>query len=231
MPPTVVLIRHGEAEHNVDKSKHDTIDPTLTNKGVEQSLELTKHLAEHLPLDDRRIELIIMSPMYRTLLTALYAFLDLFRRDGVPVVADARWQELSAKPCDTGRSIPELVQLFPDFDFSALDPIFPDKTSPEASAYHYNKAAVLARGQAVLKDLYNRWEDIVVVVSHSGFLRTAVAGRWFANADYRVFDFESREGKGEEEPYRLVEWEMTRGKGGMGMSKEELVEFGEGVPE
>lgn len=147
----------------------------------------------------------------------------------------ARWltkiTELYNKPCDTGRSIPELVKLFPDFDFSALDPIFPDKTSSEAAAYHCNKAAVLARGQAALKDLYNRWEDIVVVVSHSGFLRTAVAGRWFANGDYRVFDFESREGKGEEEPYRLVEWEMTRGKGGMGRSKEELVEFGKGLPE
>lgn len=73
-------------------AKHNTIDPSLTKKGVEQSLELSNHLAEHLPLDDRRIELIITSPMARTLLTSLYAFPDLFRRDGVPVVADARWQ-------------------------------------------------------------------------------------------------------------------------------------------
>lgn len=70
----------------------------------------------------------------------------------------------------------------------------------------------------------------MIVVSHSGFLRTAVAGRWFANADYRVFDFVSREGKDEEEPYRLVEWDLTKGKGGMGRSEEGVVEFGEGLP-
>jgi hypothetical protein len=72
-------------------------------------------------------------------------------------------------------------------------------------------------------------------------MRTAVAGRWFANADYRVFDFATKKGQGkgeerempgkENEPYRLAEWEMTSGKGGMGRSRVEAVVFGEGVPE
>jgi hypothetical protein len=79
---------------------------------------------------------------------------------------------------------------------------------------------------------------MIVVVSHSGFMRTAVAGRWFANADYHIFDFAERKleveegvGEGGEEPYRLVEWEVTRGKGGMGRIREEGVEFGEGLPD
>lgn len=76
---------------------------------------------------------------------------------------------------------------------------------------------------------------MVVVVTHSGFLRTAVAGRWWANADWRGFEFVKRErGEGEgdgEGPYRLVEWDMTKGKGGMGRSKEGVVAFGEGLPE
>lgn len=59
-------------------------------------------------------------------------------------------------------------------------------------------------------------------------MRNAVAARWFENADYRIFDFAEREGKGVDEPYRLVEWELTRGKGGMGRSKDAMVELGEG---
>lgn len=69
----------------------------------------------------------------------------------------------------------------------------------------------------------------MVVVSHSGFMRTAVVGRWFGNADYRVFDLggcEGREGEG-----GLVEWELTRGRGGMGRSREEKVVVGEKLPE
>ena len=95
---------------------------------------------------------------------------------------------------------------------------------------------MLARGRSALADLYKRPEDVVVVVSHSAFLRTAVVGRWFSNADYRGFDFVHEEGgeqgvDGEHEKIGLVEWQLTRGKGGMGRSREEVVEFGEGLPE
>jgi broad specificity phosphatase PhoE len=112
-------------------------------------------------------------------------------------------------------------------DFSGLDPVYPDKTSPAGAAYMFTREAILARGQSALADLYQRSEDVIVVVSHAGFMRTAVAGRWFENADYRVFDFAER---GEGEPYRLVEWEVTKGRGGMGRSKEVLVGMGEGLP-
>jgi hypothetical protein len=52
-------------------------------------------------------------------------------------------------------------------------------------------------------------------VSHSAFLRTAVTNRRFANADYRVFDFENVvDGN-----FILREWEETSQKGGgMGWS-------------
>ncbi len=118
---------------------------------------------------------------------------------------------------------------FPTVDFSVLDPVYPDKTSPAGAAYAYNKEAVLARGQDALRELYGRDEDVIVVVSHSGFLRTAVAGRWFGNADYRAFEFEETDGDDEEGGYRLVEIESTRGAGAMGRSMEEEVVLGEGL--
>lgn len=114
-----------------------------------------------------------------------------------------------------------------------MDPAYPDKTGAAGARYRFERGAVLARAQSALADLYgddgDKDGDIVVVVSHSGFLRTAVAGRWFANADYRIFDYAPRQS--DDEPFRLVEWEQTAGKGGMGWSMEELVELGTGLPE
>ncbi|KAJ4291366.1 hypothetical protein N0V88_006375 [Collariella sp. IMI 366227] len=75
MPPTLVLIRHAQALHNIDTQSH-------------------------LPAN-RKIGLIIVSPMRRALQTCLIGLEHLISQ-GVPVVPDARWQELYAKPCDTG---------------------------------------------------------------------------------------------------------------------------------
>ncbi|KAK4148677.1 phosphoglycerate mutase-like protein 1 [Chaetomidium leptoderma] len=229
MPPTIVLIRHAQALHNI-QSYHALPDPDLSDLGRQQAAELREHLKVHLPAD-RKVQLIVVSPMRRAIQTCLIA-LDWLIDSGVPVVPDARWQELYPKPCDTGTPAPQLAAEFPLIDFSGLDPVYPDKTSPAGAQYAYAKEAILARGQSALGDLYKRSEDVIVVVSHSGFMRTAVAGRWFANADYRVFDFvdRQREGVEDDEPYRLVEWELTKGKGGLGTSNDAEVGFGEDLP-
>ncbi|KAG7294089.1 hypothetical protein NEMBOFW57_004152 [Staphylotrichum longicolle] len=236
MPPTLILIRHAQAIHNIDSNLHD---PDLSDLGRQQAAELREHLKAHLP-PNLKVQFIVVSPMRRAIQTCLIA-LDWLIDSGVPIVPDARWQELYPKPCDTGTPAAQLAAEFPQIDFSSLDPVYPDKTSPAGARYAYDKQAILARGQSALADLYARPGEggAIVVVSHSGFMRTAVAGRWFANADFRVFDFEER-GAGDEKEeegmegrrrlYRLVEWELTRGKGGMGRSSEEVVEFGEGLP-
>ncbi len=67
------------------------------------------------------------------------------------------------------------------------------------------------------------------MVSHSGFLRAGVTGRWFFNADYRVFDFD---GVDEETgTFKLNQWELTDPAGGMGWSFETTVLLGEGLPD
>lgn len=129
--------------------------------------------------------------------------------------------ENSDKPCDTGSPISTLQKEFPNLDFSAVDPTYPTKTTPN-NPYAFTRSAVLARGTRALKHLRSRPEKAIVVVSHSGFLRTAVCKTHFANADYRVFEFaEEREGEKEEgEGVELIEWELTAGKGG-GMGRSE----------
>lgn len=51
------------------------------------------------------------------------------------------------------------------------------------------------------------------MVTHSAFLRTAVAFKHFANADYRIFTFSE-----DPDSIELAEEELTDGKGGMGRS-------------
>lgn len=121
-----------------------------------------------------------------------------------------------------------MASEFPQFDYSQVDPLYPDKTSNiDTNPYAFTRRAILARGQSCLKALYSRPEKVIAVVSHSGFLRTAVAHRRFFNADWRVFDFDEEamlaskqagegDGKG---LFLLKEWKLTEEKGGgMGRS-------------
>ncbi|TLD14168.1 uncharacterized protein PgNI_02876 [Pyricularia grisea] len=227
MPPTLILIRHAQAEHNVS---NNIPDPQLTPLGLEQAAALSAHLQKRLPgsLDP---ELIVVSPFRRCLQTATIAFDWLIDaetgKSKVPMVANASWQENADKPCDTGTDPTLVAPKFPHIDFSALDPVYPDKTSPAASLYHYTRAALLARAQSCLRELRSRPERVIAVVSHSAFMRQAVTGCWYMNADYRIFDF-ADVADGDE--LRLVQWDETKA-GGMGLSLEVGVELGEGLPE
>ncbi|KAI5860831.1 phosphoglycerate mutase-like protein [Durotheca rogersii] len=225
MPPTLILVRHAQAQHNATKD-FKIPDPGLTEEGREQCADLRKSLVEN-PLA-QQAELIVVSPLRRVVQTALRS-VDWLIEKGVKIEAHAGWQENSVKPCDTGSPVDRLVQEFPSVDFSKVDPVFPDKTSPAASHYHFTKEALLARAQESLKQLYERPEKVIVVVSHSAFLRLAVSGYWYFNADYRIFDFEPVHGP--RGPYRLEQHESTREKGGgLGRSWIDPVVLGSELP-
>lgn len=105
MPPTLLLLRHGEAEHNATgKQSRETFppndilaiddnspltenysirDPQLTEAGLQQCRELQEHLQQECGLADQ-VEYIVTSPMRRTLRTTLTA-LDWLIKRGVPV--------------------------------------------------------------------------------------------------------------------------------------------------
>lgn len=167
----------------------------------------------------------LCSPMRRTCETAILS-LGWLIAQGIPIKAHAGWQENSEKPCDTGSPRGDLSKEFSLIDFDDVDEVYPDKNDEK---YWYQKDKLLARAQSVLEDLYHRPEKAVIVVSHSAFMRECVTGDHFFNADYRIYDFEEREG-GEAEPYKLKQWELTKGTGGMGRSYEQVVPIGTGLP-
>ncbi|RDW77145.1 hypothetical protein BP6252_05198 [Coleophoma cylindrospora] len=202
MAPTVILIRHAQALHNV---AHDyTIhDPPLTELGFgPQCDELAQHLQTKLPLA-QQIDLIVISPMRRTLQTAQQGLGWLIDR-GVPVILRPEWQENSAKPCDTGTAIVDMAKEWHQFDWSTVDPKYPAKTG----LYEFSRDGLTRRGVECRKWLRGRPEKVIAVVSHAGFLRCGVSGRKYENADFRIFDFDEELG-GE-----LVEWELTESNGG-----------------
>ncbi|KAI0376911.1 phosphoglycerate mutase-like protein [Hypomontagnella monticulosa] len=226
MPPTLILVRHAQGRHNVenDFSIHD---PDLTEVGNEQCADLRKSLMQN-PLA-QQAGLIVVSPLRRTIQTALRS-MDWLIEKGVKVEADAGWQENSTQGCDTGTPVDKLTQEFPMVDFSTLDPVFPDKTSPAASHYHFTKKAILSRAQVSLKRLYERPEKVILVVSHSAFLRLAVSSYWYFNADYRIFDFLPMSGP--EDSYRLEQHASTKENGGgLGRSWIDPVLLGSSLPE
>ena len=144
--------------------------------------------------------------MRRTLQTAEQSLGWLIQK-GVPVVLRAEWQENSAKPCDTGTSITEMQNEWPQFDWSTVDPDYPSKKG----LYEFSRKGLIQRGIEARKWLRNRPETVILVVSHSGFLRVAVSHRMYDNADFRIFDF----GEGDDEiGGKLIEWELTEANGG-----------------
>ncbi|KAF4625748.1 hypothetical protein G7Y89_g12415 [Cudoniella acicularis] len=167
MPPTVILIRHAEAMHMI----------LITQ-------ELATYLQNELPLA-REIELIVASPMRRTLQTVEQSLGWLIKL-GVPVVLLAELQENSAKPCDTGRPIPTMKEEWPQFNWDDVDPVYPSKTG----LYKFSKEAIARRGIAARAWLRQWPEKVIAVVGHSGFLRVGMSYRKYFNADFRIFDFE-----------------------------------------
>ena len=188
-------------------------------------------------------DVVLVSPMLRTLQTAM-ASLD-WLDERIPFQGHAGWQETTANPCDVGVAVSEIAPTFPRVDFATVDPLFPEKKTPETRLYAYQRRALVTRGQTVLGELYKRTEPVVVVVSHSAFLSKAVSGSTYANADFRIFNFEEPlsdakaaaagdDGSDESLPplvYRLKEWEETRlGHGGMGWSEDQVREIGDELP-
>ncbi|OHE94229.1 phosphoglycerate mutase [Colletotrichum orchidophilum] len=199
-------------------------DPDLSSLGLEQCQELKENLSQRFGNEENAV--IIVSPMRRTIQTALLS-LDWLIKKGMPIQADARWQENSAKPCDTGSTIVDLKVEFPSIDFSTVDPVYPNKTPPTGIQYAFTKEAILDRAQSALQSIYERKEKLVFVVSHSGFLRAGVTGHWFFNADYRIFEFEHCQEP--EKPFQLRQAESTS-SGGLGKSRTESVVIGSELP-
>eukprot|EP00026_Physarum_polycephalum_P015029 Phypoly_transcript_15611.p1 GENE.Phypoly_transcript_15611~~Phypoly_transcript_15611.p1 ORF type:complete len:252 (+),score=42.34 Phypoly_transcript_15611:49-756(+) len=109
------LIRHGQAQHNVD-NKYDILDPTLTALGNQQAKDLGKRF------ESIDVQLVVVSPLRRTVETALNVFAsDKFKE--VPVVANEYCREsYGVVICDKRRNLAEIKADFASrVDFSLIE--------------------------------------------------------------------------------------------------------------
>mmetsp|Transcript_15626 Transcript_15626/g.20368 ORF Transcript_15626/g.20368 Transcript_15626/m.20368 type:complete len:318 (-) Transcript_15626:187-1140(-) len=173
---------------------HPLYDSRLTDKGIKQAQSLRKILA-HRPSGGRSFtsfDLVVVSPLTRTCETASEVFGEP-RKPGVPgFLCDGRAPEGTteyaagikvARPrflvreecreryghyvCDGRRSIDEIREEFPDFDWSEV-------TSNEDAWYGDERESdedCCRRARHFLEWLNSRPERCIAVVTHSSFLR------------------------------------------------------------
>lgn len=177
--PLIHIIRHGEAIHNIDRT-YAKRDPPLTAAGRDQCQQV-----ELVATPD----LILISPMTRTLQTALTVFPFLQSDDPFPVPVEV-WPDLREAhdaECNKGLGRAELRNKFPRFNFE-----------PCAEEWDYPQHTIegaTARAERVrkrLKELSNTYHNIAVV-AHRGFFAYLVKGRRFNTCEARTYVFATQE--------------------------------------
>ncbi|KAK7302621.1 hypothetical protein RJT34_13513 [Clitoria ternatea] len=195
---TIHLVRHGQGIHNVEGDKNygaymnpEYFDAHLTPLGWQQVDNLRKHV--HASGLMKRIDLVIASPLLRTLQTAVGVFggeghTD--RTDGPPplmvsnagnssraaisslncppiVTVELCRERLGVHPCDKRRSISEYQFLFPAIDFSLIDS---NEDTWWKADVRETKESLAARGLKFLNWLWTQKEKEIAIVTHRAFL-------------------------------------------------------------
>jgi broad specificity phosphatase PhoE len=170
-PKHLHFVRHAHGKHNevgeVDYEQYqreDLIDAELTDKGIEQCQELNKINEKYL-----KSQLVVVSPMRRTLQTATKSFPDLIEK--VPWIAlECLREQTGLHPCDKRFPISFYQENYPYVDYSFIesdeDPLYPlyeDRREPHEDMDQ--------RAKQFLNWIQTRPETEIVVVSHSAFLR------------------------------------------------------------
>ncbi|KAL8675095.1 MAG: hypothetical protein Q9168_000466 [Polycauliona sp. 1 TL-2023] len=166
------------------------LDPALTPHGENQCLELQSKFPYH-----DSIDLLICSPIQRTIQTTLLAFEPEISR-GVPCIALPDIQETSDLPCDTGSNVDVLKEKFKSkpVDLSLLAKDWDSKKGRWAP----EQEAIERRCRDARQWLKRRDEKAIVVVSHGGLLHYLTEdwagsekfqGTGWENTEFRSYHF------------------------------------------
>jgi broad specificity phosphatase PhoE len=196
---TIHFVRHAEGHHNVAGRndpftgylREDLEDATLTDDGIEQCKKL--HLATQNKVENA--QLLVVSPLNRTMQTASYSFPHM--KGKIPWIAIENLREQTGlHPCDRRKSISEHKTKYAHVDFSNIahdkDPLY----------YNYRlrepNADVVVRAKHFMDWLMARPETEIIVVTHHGYLLNVfrdvihttdpdVDGDDFRNCELRTF--------------------------------------------
>ena len=163
MSPTIHFVRHAQGYHNLSVANHNMRDPPLTPYGEQQC----QYLAKTFPYSST-VDLVVASPLKRTVYTAVEAFGHVINKRQSPVVALPELQETSDMPCDTGSDPQDLAKEFSGMavDLTRVEAGWNSKKGRWAA----NSAAIEDRCKVARRWLRDRPEKDIVVVTHGGLL-------------------------------------------------------------
>jgi broad specificity phosphatase PhoE len=163
---TVCIIRHGEALHNIQREYYPFPDPPLTPVGLEQASAITV---------DFKPDLVVASPMRRTIQTALIAF------GSCPLEIWPDLRETYDGIWNRGSPISVLQHEFPHLNFSECKE---EWTYEENSHERAEK-----RAERVRRRVREHPAQNIVLVTHRGFIGYLVERPKFRNCEIEVFNF------------------------------------------
>ena len=179
MIPLIHIIRHGEALHNIERG-YPHRDPPLTKAGNASTKRVSLTV---------RPDLILISPMTRTIETAINIF-PFLTKPGPFDIPTQIWPDLREAHdaiCNKGLSRSELASKFPQFDFSECHE---EWDYPEHSVEGATARAERVRRR--LKDLSTMYNNIAVI-THRGIKAFLVKGKRFGLAEMRAYRFATEE--------------------------------------
>jgi len=215
----VFFVRHGEGEHNVafhrgDRKSGGRIrDPCLTDVGKQQATSISPDT--HPVLKDTEIELIVSSPLSRTIQTTILVFKEKLETDHPEVAGDQveepsqsekqrerkiilhpDMQETGDVNCDTGKPLEETwdnlktsveahIKLQPSMLCTKLLDINPKWHKKEGDYAHDGKK-IKARLRRFTKWLLNRPERNIAIVGHHNIF-LALLEFSFMNCEVREY--------------------------------------------
>lgn len=208
----VYFVRHGLSEANVlfyagqvDQARA-ILDPPLASEGQNQAREtcsdpiLARALSEQ--IGDDSVNLLVISPLRRTIQTATLAFAPWLKQRadaGTPVSVALMpdIQETGSVNGDTGRPASVIEE-----EFGADYPWLPFESLPELwcikeGIYEHNGPALAARYDRFCNWLANRPEKNIIVVGHHN-VYLGMLGVSFHNCEVRKYRFDGtgRQGDG-----------------------------------
>ncbi|KAI3933113.1 hypothetical protein MKW92_002269 [Papaver armeniacum] len=174
---TLHLVRHAQGVHNVEGEKdfsayksEEFFDAQLTPLGWEQVDNLHKHV--HECGLDKKVELVIVSPLLRTLQTAVGSF-------GPVRYADEK-DFTPLMMANAGNSYRSTISSSNTPPFVAVELCRAQFIEDEEDVLwqadvRESREAVAARGMKFINWLWTRKEKEIAIVTHRGFLRQTLA--------------------------------------------------------
>ncbi|KAI1847712.1 hypothetical protein JX266_006207 [Neoarthrinium moseri] len=221
MAPILHIVRHAEAEHNVDARYH-LEDPKLTRRGKAQCGILSSAEKDL----QKRVTHLVASPSSRAVETCALAFPAVVER-GKKIILLGELVEVEPYHCNVPADIETLQREFGDLvEFKHLDADYLDRSA--LSRYAATPSALEQRARVARRILsalaQSHGEDAeIVVVSHGGFIQWLVEDfdTTWENAELDSFRFNAASPAGipslsrlnPAEPRKPVVWDKLDSKG------------------